>query len=222
MQKSGVPACIEINPSIPPRNCLIVFHGLGANAQDLVTLIDLLPISYPIRWVLPDAPIRPVSLCGEAKLQAWYNLYGLAADSQEDRLGLQSAALTVQALIQREIDQGIPAECIMLAGFSQGGALALYAGLRYPQRLGGIIALSSYLPLAQQLAQAAHPANQVTPIFMAQGEQDTIVSMTLSNISLHCLRSLGYEVEFHQYPMAHTLCKQELLDMGQWLKKRIL
>jgi phospholipase/carboxylesterase len=212
--------CIQLQSALPPTCSMILLHGLGASGQDLVDITTALSFKQPVRWILPNASVRSVSLRGQAKMRAWYDVYGLGVDSHEDVPGLQAAASKVHEFIQQEVDQGIPAERILLGGFSQGAALALYAGLRYPQRLGGIVALSGYLPLARQLKAEAHPSNQPVPIFMAQGTLDTVISMTLSETSLKYLQALGYSVNFQKYSISHTVCLQELIDISHWLVQR--
>ncbi len=215
--------CIEIEtePDTPAQFHIITLHGLGADGRNLASLARDLAVKQPIRWLFPDAPIRPVSLHGGVSMRAWYDIHGLDFGSPEDETGLRVAVQSIERLIQCEQDRGISSERILLCGFSQGGALALYTGLRYARRLGGILALSTYLPVAKQLAAEAGAANRSLPIFMAHGDQDTVVSLEMGEWSRDRLQALGYAVDFHRYPMAHSICAQELSDMGAWIQQLI-
>src|SRR5260363_145887 len=199
--------CVEIEtePDAPATASLIGLHGLGADGHDLAHLASSLPIQQPVRWRFPHAPVRPVSLHGGVPMPAWYDIYGLDFGSQEDKAGLKAAAQSIERLIQREIDRGIPSERIFPCGFSQGGALAL----------------STYLPVAKQLAQEASSANRRIPIFMAHGNQDTVVPLEMGEGSKDRLEALGYAVDFHRYAMAHSICTQEIADMGAWIQRLI-
>ncbi len=215
--------CIEIEtePDTLAQLSIIALHGLGADGHNLTSLASDLAVKRPIRWLFPDAPIRPVSLHGGVPMRAWYDIHGLDFGSREDEAGLRAAAQSIERLIQREIDRGISSERIFLCGFSQGGALALYTGLRYARCLAGILALSAYLPVAEQCAAQASAVNRHTPIFMAHGDQDRVVSLAMGKWSRDRLRESGYPVVFHRYAMAHSICAQEIEEMGAWIQRFI-
>lgn len=202
---------------------IIWMHGLGADGHDFSHIPHelLLPSTLSTHIVLPHAPTRPVTLYQGQTLPAWYDILGLSADSREDHDGLHTAAKQIEALIHNEISHGRQSKKIFLAGFSQGGALALYCGLRFALPLGGIIALSSYLPVASQLQQDAHPANKTTPIFIGHGTRDTIVPFSWGELSHRLLKEQGYQCSWHHYPMPHTVCGKELNDIGRWIEKQL-
>jgi phospholipase/carboxylesterase len=210
---------VEIEPEGPADAAVILMHGLGADGHDFETLVfELrLPPESAIRWVFPHAPIRPVSLNGGMPMRAWFDILGLDRRSEEDEAGIRGSGEGVRALVHREEERGIPAERIVLAGFSQGGAVALHTALRETERLAGVIALSTYLPLAGTLAAEAHPANATVPIFMAHGTADPIVPVTLGEGSRDRLRVQGYPVDWHTYPMPHSVCAEEVADIREWL-----
>jgi phospholipase/carboxylesterase len=176
-----------------------------------------LPSASAIRWVFPHAPIRPVTLNGGMPMRAWFDIIGLDRRSEEDEAGIRESAEGIRALVRRERERGIPAERIVLAGFSQGGAMALHTALREDARLAGVLALSTYLPLAATLETEAHPSNAAVPIFQAHGTTDPIVPVSLGEGSRDRLRSQGYEVDWHTYPMPHSVCAEEVADVREWL-----
>lgn len=210
---------IVINPERTARATVIWLHGLGASGDDFVHAIpDLkLPHQAPVRFVFPHAPARPVTINAGFRMPAWFDIYGLTDDDPVDHEGLKEAFQFLDQLIQYEIEQGMPTESIVLGGFSQGGALALYGGLRYPKRLAGIFALSSYLPCAEQLAEEASQANQGLPIFMAHGDFDGLVAIEYGEKSFSHLQELGYMAVWQDFPMEHEVCPQELKALGKWL-----
>jgi len=210
---------VEIKPDGPADSAVILMHGLGADGHDFETLVfELrLPAASAIRWVFPHAPIRPVTLNGGIPMRAWFDIVGLDRRSVEDEAGIRESAEGIRALVSREKERGIPAERIVLAGFSQGGAMALHTALREDQPLAGILALSTYLPLAATLEDEAHPANASVPILQAHGTADPIVPITLGEASRDRLRERGYEVDWRTYPMPHSLCAAEVVDIRQWL-----
>ncbi|MFV0679970.1 alpha/beta hydrolase [Ottowia sp.] len=208
---------IDIETGAAPRATIIIMHGLGADASDFqpfVHEIDLASVG-PVRWVFPNAPRLPVSINGGFVMPAWYDIY--PDRSREDETGLRSAQQQVNAVLAREVARGIPAERMVLGGFSQGCAMALLTGLRYPERLAGIVGMSGYLPLANMLAAEHSPANQNTPIFMAHGSQDEMVPPASATASRDLLLAKGYGVEWHQYPMGHSVCLEEVRDLQTWL-----
>lgn len=210
---------VEVEPEGPADAAVVLMHGLGADGHDFETLVfELrLPAASAIRWVFPHAPIRPVTLNGGMPMRAWFDIIGLDRRSEEDELGIRESAEAVRALVEREKERGIPAERIVLAGFSQGGAMALHTALRENERLAGVVALSTYLPLAGTLEAEAHPANAAVPIFQAHGSGDPIVPITLGESSRDRLRALGYEVDWRTYPMPHSVCAEEAADLREWV-----
>ena len=176
-----------------------------------------LPDSLATRFVFPHAPVRPVTLNGGYRMRAWYDLLGLDRFAREDEAGIRESAETAHALIRREGERGIPPGRVVLAGFSQGGAVALFAGLRHPERLAGILALSTYLPLSATLAREAHPANAAVSIFMAHGRVDPVVALALGEQSKDTLVALGLAVDWRTYPMPHSVSTEEIADIRAWL-----
>jgi phospholipase/carboxylesterase len=209
-----------------PTHAILWMHGLGADGNDFVPIVDelALPSSLHIRFVFPHAPMRPVSINGGSVMRAWhdYDLAGSTSSFRENMASLCDSQRSIDALIIRESQRGIKPEKIVLAGFSQGGALALQTGLRYPEKLAGIMALSCYLPASQTLAAEAHQANSGIPIFMAHGSIDNIIPMPLALTSKRQLLESGYAVEWHEYLMAHAVCKEEIADIGEWLKRILI
>ncbi|WP_374562363.1 alpha/beta hydrolase [Ideonella sp.] len=205
----------------PPQACIIVLHGLGADGNDFVPIaqeLDLRPVGA-VRFVFPHAPVRPVTINGGYRMRAWYDILCTDLARKEDEPGLRASLVEVQALIDREVERGIAPERIVLMGFSQGCAMTLLAGLRAPQRLAGLVGLSGYLPLAASTAAERSMANQHTPIFLAHGRQDPIVPMAGGVASRDALQALGHEVEWHDYPMEHSVCPEEIVDLNRWLLK---
>ena len=211
--------CVEIEFAPQPTAAVIWLHGLGADGHDFASLVPELDLSGcpPIRFVFPHAPSMPVTVNGGYVMPAWYDILGPNLISQQDAAGIQSSERAIVALIAHEVARGIPAEHIVLAGFSQGCAMALHTGLRLPQRLAGIMALSGYLPLADRLAAERHPANAQTPIFMAHGTQDPVVVIARGEASRDALAALGQPVAWHSYPMPHSLHPQEIADISAFL-----
>lgn len=209
---------VEINPSAPVTASVIFLHGLGADGHDLAPLAaELNPDG--VRFVFPHAPIRPVTINGGYPMRAWYDITRLGtAMGEEDAAGIRESEQQVRSLIQRELDRGVAAERVVLAGFSQGGAIALHTGLRYPQRLAGILALSCYLPLAAGVEAEAQRANAGTPIMMAHGTEDDVVPFAAGEKAQRLLAGLGHAVVWRAYPMPHTLCAQEVEDIAVWLQ----
>jgi phospholipase/carboxylesterase len=211
---------VEVEPRAAAADAAVVLmHGLGADGHDFESLVPelRLPASPSVRWVFPHAPVRPVTINGGHRMRAWYDIVAIDRRAAEDEAGVRQSADTIGALVRRERDRGIAAERIVLAGFSQGGAMALFTALRWPERLGGVVALSCYLPLAASLAAEAHPANAALSVFLAHGTLDPIVPPYLGEGSRDLLRSRGYEVEWHTYPMPHAVCAPEIDDLRAWL-----
>lgn len=211
---------VEINPASAPRACIIWLHGLGADGHDFEPLVPQLGL-VDVRVVLPHAPRRPVTINGGMVMPAWYDILAPDFNRGQDSAGIRASGQQLQALIQREIDAGIPAEKILLAGFSQGGAVALHTGLRFSQPLAGILALSTYLPLGDLLAAEAAAGNRAVPIMMAHGTQDPVVPLSLATQSRDLLQQQGYNIAWHSYPMQHALCPEEVQDIRHWLGQRL-
>ena len=214
---------VEINPAGSARACIIWLHGLGADGHDFEPLIPQLGLvdTLGVRVVLPHAPCRAVTINGGMEMRAWYDIKATDFSRGEDSEGIQASEQQLRALIQREMERGIPAARIVLAGFSQGGAMVLHSGLRYPQALAGILALSSYLPLADTLETQAAAANRKVAIMMAHGTQDPVVPVMLALQSRDRLQQLGYDVNWHSYPMQHALCPEEISEVRDWLWQRL-
>ncbi len=214
---------IEIESAENPTAAIIWMHGLGADANDFVSMVDELNLKNcpAIRFIFPNAPQIPVTLNGGYVMRAWYDIAAAGTDIllREDENGLRQSQQDIAALIARENARGIPCEKIILAGFSQGCAMSLQTGLRHPQKLAGIMGLSGYVPLAQKLAEERHPANQATSIFLVHGTADPVIPFQRAEQSRDLLRGLNYSVEWHDYWMQHSLCAQEILDIGKWLEK---
>ncbi|TSA52354.1 MAG: carboxylesterase [Nitrosomonadaceae bacterium] len=221
---TDLPSTIELENGGDPTHTILWLHGLGADGNDFVPIIDELelPSDSRIRFIFPHAPMRPVSINNGFVMRAWYDVLNPNFSQPEDEDGLRDSQRAIEALLEREQQRGITPERIVLAGFSQGGAMALQTGLRYPERLAGIMALSCYLPLQQTLAAEAHHANSATSIFMAHGSQDSIVPLTLAAASRRQLLESGYAVEWHEYLMAHTVCVEEMTDISAWLKRVLI
>lgn len=208
---------IVLSPTTSAKSTVIWLHGLGADGHDFVDIVPELhlPEELAVRFIFPHAPIRPVTLNGGFPMRAWFDIYNLTTETEVDMQGLKATDKELHALIQHEHAQGIPFEKIFLAGFSQGGSMALYTGLTYPKKLGGIIALSTFLPLHQPLKTTQ---SQRVPIFMAHGEHDAMVSPVWGRSTKEYLQDRGYTIEWHTYPMAHTVSMAEIHDIAAWLK----
>ena len=202
---------------------VIWLHGLGADGHDFEPIVPelLLEGGPDLRFVFPHAPARPVTINQGFVMRAWFDIHGLDRDSLQDEAGIRESADQVAELIRRENERGIATEKIVLAGFSQGGAIALHLGLRYPERLAGILALSTYLPLHASLAEEASEANRSTPLFLGHGSQDDLVGISLGEGSRDRLAALGYGVEWKSYPMPHAVCPEEIRDIRDWLGRTL-
>jgi phospholipase/carboxylesterase len=211
--------CLEIETSANPSATVIWMHGLGADGNDFAPVVPELGLrqGLAVRFVFPHAPSLPVTINGGYVMPAWYDILGTELVRREDAAGIHKSALAIEALIAHEVQRGIAAEKIVIAGFSQGCAMALHTGLRYRERLAGIVALSGYLPLAESLAAERQAVNQNTPIFMAHGASDPVVPIARAQASHQALSSLGYAVQWHSYPMAHSVHPKEIADIGAFL-----
>lgn len=212
---------IETGPN--PRTSIVVLHGLGADGHDFVPIAGELDLAAlgPVRYVFPHAPTRPVSINNGYVMRAWYDILGADLVRREDEAGLRESQRQITALLDRERERGVPAERIVLMGFSQGCAMTLMTALRYPHRLAGAVGLSGYLPLAATTAAEASTANAGLPIFLAHGTQDPVVVLARGTASRDALRALGHEVEWHDYPMPHSVCAEEVDDLNAWLLKQL-
>ncbi len=212
-------AAVILTPTAAPTATVIWLHGLGADGHDFVPIVPelRLPATLAVRFVFPHAPHRPVTLNNGYVMRAWYDIKALALQAQEDAAGVRASEQLVRQFIQTELDAGIAASRIVIAGFSQGGAIALQTTLRYPQRLAGVMPLSTYLPLRDALANEASAANRNTPILMCHGRQDPVVPLLLGERSRDVLVSLGYAVDFRLYDMPHSVCAAEISDISAWL-----
>lgn len=211
---------IEIETAPNPSVAIIWMHGLGADGNDFVPLVRELDLTGlpAIRFVFPSAAMMPVTVNNGYVMRSWYDIKGVDLVNREDEAGLRASQLQIEALIAREKARGIPASRIILAGFSQGCAMTLQTGLRHPETLAGLLCLSGYLPLAPKTAAEHTPQSLATPVFMAHGSQDGVVPIARAEASHAALAALGYLVEWHAYPMQHTLCQDEIDDIGRWLK----
>jgi phospholipase/carboxylesterase len=211
---------VEVTTGAEPRLSVIWLHGLGADGYDFEPIVAELPLPFAVRFVFPHAPVRPVTINGGLRMRAWFDVVGFGPEAVEDATGIRDSAAEVGRLIDAEEARGQPAERIVLAGFSQGGAIALYAGLRERRRLAGVLALSTYLPLASAVGGEKSGANDAIPLFMAHGTMDQVIPIVLAEMSRDRLREEGYAVEWHAYPMAHGVCPEEIRDIGRWLGER--
>jgi phospholipase/carboxylesterase len=210
---------IEVETAAKPDACVIWLHGLGADGHDFEPIVPEIvrPGERAWRFVFPNAPVRPVTINGGMAMRAWYDLKGLDRRAAEDVAGFRDTDAEIRRLIARESARGIAANRVVLAGFSQGGAVSLYTAPRYPEKLAGVMALSCYLPRESSFAAERESANDGTPIFMAHGRSDNVLMMNLGVQSRDFLRSQGYAVEWHEYPMAHAVCAAEIADIREFL-----
>ena len=215
--------CVELETAANPRHAVIWLHGLGADGNDFAPIVpQLVDPAWPaLRFVFPHAPVRPVTVNGGMPMRAWYDIRGTALADKQDEAGIRQSIAQIEALIQREVERGIDPARILLAGFSQGGAMALSAGIRHAATLAGIVSLSAYLPLDATVATERNPANAATPIFMGHGSFDPVVPQALGLASRDALGALGHPIAWYSYPMAHQVCPQEIGDLRQWIGKRL-
>jgi phospholipase/carboxylesterase len=206
---------IQIETGPEPEAAVIWLHGLGADGHDFEPIVPELALEKPVRFVFPHAPVRPVTINQGMRMRAWYDILQLGG-GPEDEAGLRASQKLTEELIRA---QGLPANRIVLAGFSQGGAIVLLAGLRYAERLAGVMALSTYLPLASTLVGERSNENRQTPIFMAHGRYDDLIPMERAQASRDYLQKLGYAVQWHDYPMPHSVCAPEIADISSFLAR---
>lgn len=212
---------VEVETAPNPIASVILLHGLGADGHDFEAVVPelRLPRDLAVRFIFPHAPMRAVTINAGFVMRAWYDILPGASGFLENSQHIRESQEIVHVLIQRELERGIPVSRVLLAGFSQGGAIALYTGLRYPQRLAGLLILSGYLPISSGLAQERHNANRDIPVFMAHGEDDPLVPLSRASESRQCLQHYGYEVDWRTYPMAHAVCAAELADVTSWFTR---
>ena len=212
---------IEIETAGNPDASVIVLHGLGASGDDFVPVceqLDLTPVGA-VRYVLPHAPMRAVTINNGYVMPAWYDILALGGLGGEDEEGLHASQALIEGLIAREVARGVAAKRIVLAGFSQGCAMTLLTGLRHRERLAGLVGMSGYLPLAGKTAAERAPANRATPIFLAHGRHDPMIPLSRAQASRDALRALGYDVQWHEYAMEHSVCMEEIADLQQFLRQ---
>jgi len=213
---------VVLAPAAPAAASVIWLHGLGADGHDFVPIVPelKLPTEPAVRFVFPHAPVRPVTLNMGMRMRAWYDIRTLTAEGRADEAGIRESVALLGRYIAAERAAGVASERIVIAGFSQGGAIALHAGLRHPERLAGILVLSAYLPLQALLAGELSADNRATPILMCHGQFDPVLPMPLGMIARDWLISERYSVEWKEYPMQHQVCQPEILDIGRWLRAR--
>jgi len=215
--------CVAIETAPNPRHAVIWLHGLGADGHDFEPIVpQLVRPEWPaLRFVFPHAPVRSITLNNGLPMRAWYDIAGFDLAQRQDEAGIRVSIGAVEKLIAREVERGVSVSNLVLAGFSQGGAVALAAGLRHAQPFAAIVALSTYLPIADVTASERHIANVATPIFMAHGSFDPVVPLVLGERSRDQLRAWGCAVDWHSYPMAHQVCPQEIEDLAAFLTTRL-
>ena len=214
-----LPECVEVTTGQNPVGSVIWLHGLGADGHDFEPIVPELhlPVELPLRFVFPHAPVRPVTINGGMSMRAWYDIVSLDAEGRADAKGVHESTALLEGLIAREKDRGIDADKIVIAGFSMGGAIAINTALHSKERLAGLMALSTYLPLPSEVAESA--GGRDMPVFMAHGSFDPMLPMQWGQASAQKLKETGFTVEWHDYPMAHAVCPEEIRDIRTWLLK---
>jgi len=209
---------IEIETGPKPSAAVIWLHGLGADGHDFEPIVPelRLPASKPVRFIFPHAPQRPVTINNGMRMRAWYDILQMGGGA-EDEAGIRESQALLENLVSNETKRGVPRDKIVLAGFSQGGAIVLQTALRHPERLAGVMALSTYLPLRTKLEKERNSANNSVPIFMAHGQYDNMIGLDRAGLSRDALLALGYPVEWHEYPMPHSVCPEEIADIAAFL-----
>ncbi len=219
-----LPEAVEIETGPNPVGAVIWLHGLGADGHDFEPVVPelRLPEALPLRFVFPHAPVRPVTLNGGMAMRAWYDIYSLDRAGPVDESGIRESVATLAALVEREHARGVPYERIVVAGFSQGGAIAMHMALLFPQRLGGLLALSTWMPLAGRLEEEVRQADarqsSELPVFLAHGSFDPMLPVQMGYESRKRFDALGFTVEWHEYPMMHAVCAEEIADISRWLR----
>lgn len=218
---TAILSSITLDSGKNPQYSLIWLHGLGADGQDFVPMVDELKLPVAVRYLFPHAPHRPVTINGVFVMRAWYDIASDKIDAEQDEQGIRDSQAAVEALISQEIARGIKPGHIFLAGFSQGGAIALHTALRHRTTLGGVLVLSAYLPLADKASAEASTDSRLTPIFIAHGRNDPVVPCALGIATREALTALSYNVTWHDYAMQHSVNEKELRDIESWLNTRI-
>ncbi|HEV2321538.1 MAG TPA: alpha/beta hydrolase-fold protein [Gammaproteobacteria bacterium] len=210
---------VEVETGPTPQASVIWLHGLGADGHDFEPIVPelRLPPALPLRFVFPHAPVRPVTLNGGYPMRAWFDIVKIGLNQRRDLAGMEASRQAVEALMARERERGIPAARTVLAGFSQGGAVALYAGLQHAERLAGIMALSTYLPVGEGFEVHINPANAHLPVFYGHGTQDPVVPLQLGEYTRNWLTQQGCMLNWHTYPMPHSVCAEEIVHISAWL-----
>ena len=213
--------CITLEPNSPATACVIWMHGLGADGNDFVPIVPELnlPTGHGVRFVFPNAPTMPVTINGGYVMRAWYDILSAELDKRADESGVRRSQALIEELIADQRSEGIAADRILLAGFSQGGVIALQTGLRHPEKLAGIMALSTYLACADSLGVEASAANRKIPLLMVHGSMDPVIPVALAKLSKARLETHGYKVEWHEYGMPHSVCAEEIDDIAAFLKR---
>lgn len=214
MDLNTPPVIVGANPH---EKTIIWLHGLGADGHDFEPIAHQLGLAQ-IKYIFPHAPIRPITLNGGMAMRGWYDLESLEFRQKQDEAGILQSVESIHTLMQQQIDEGLKPQDLILAGFSQGGAIALYAGLTFHLTIGGVMGLSTYLPIADRFEKADRTMNQQTPVFMAHGVDDPVLPLHFATTSRDRLQALGYTVEWHDYRMPHSVCPEELYDIKAWLK----
>lgn len=212
---------IQVDTGPNPTVSVIWLHGLGASGDDFVPIVRELDLAGlpAMRFIFPHAPTMPVTVNNGYVMRAWYDIIGVDLSRREDEKGLRASQAMVEQLIAQEKARGVPTERIVLAGFSQGCAMTIQTGLRHPEKLAGLLCLSGYVPLHTTIVTERHAANQDTPIFLAHGRGDQVIPIVRAEQSRDLLRFLGYDVEWHEYVMPHSVCQEEVEDIGAWLRR---
>lgn len=213
---------IVLDRGSAPRHTMIWLHGLGADGEDFVGVAEQMELPVAMRYIFPHAPKHPVTINGGFVMRSWYDIADVDIAAKQDDAGIRASQIEIEKFISAEKDRGIAAENIFLAGFSQGGAIALHTGLRHPARLGGILALSTYLPLADTLSQEVSLSAIKTPIFFAHGIHDPVVPYALGKMSADKLQQHGFNLDWHEYPMPHSVCTDEINDIERWLTQKLV
>lgn len=216
----GTLQTFDIRPKSKQHATVIWMHGLGADGHDFAAIVPELglPEGHGIGFIFPHAPVQAVTINGGMKMRSWYDIMDISFEGRVDNKGIDQSALAIDELIQKEMQQGIPAEHILLAGFSQGGAMALHIGLTYAHKLAGIVALSTYFPTLGNMQSKLSPKNQSIPIFMAHGTMDAVVDIRVAKQAYTHLKALQYPISWQQYPMQHTLCHQEIKAISVFIQ----
>lgn len=205
-----------------PKHSIIWLHGLGADGEDFVGVAEQMNLPVAMRYIFPHAPKQPVTINGGFVMRSWYDIADIDIGAKQDAAGIHASQAEIEKFIAQEKARGVAAENIFLAGFSQGGAIALHTGLRHPAKLGGILALSTYLPLADTLSQEVSLSAKMTPVFFAHGRHDPVVPYSLGKLSADKLQQHGYHIDWHEYSMAHSVNAEEINDIAHWLKQRLI